>query len=170
MRSLFLLLACLYPRRRRLRSRAPLPAASRWSIGQASGGPRRNCSPAPGRSAARGGRRRAGPAREHRPRARLPRADLSARSGQIGSWWDPQHSYSGQAGNLTLELKAGGCFCERLPNGGGIEHLRVVYVEPGKRIVLTGALGPLLFDAVHGVIDVQIRPSAAGSDLVLTYK
>ncbi len=107
---------------------------------------------------------------EHRASVRLPPAELFARFGQIGSWWDPQHSYSGQAGNLTLELKAGGCFCERLPNGGGIEHLRVVYVEPGKRIVLTGALGPLLFDAVHGVMDVQIRPSAAGSDLVLTYK
>lgn len=107
---------------------------------------------------------------EHRASVRLPPAQLFARFGRVGSWWDPQHSYSGQAGNLTMEMKAGGCFCERLPNGGGIEHLRVVYVEPGKRIVLTGALGPLLFEAVHGVMDVQIKPSASGSDLVLTYK
>ena len=85
-------------------------------------------------------------------------AQTYAMLGRIGEWWSGDHSYSGDAANMRLKLKAGGCFCERLPNGGGIEHLRVVYVEPGKRIVLTGALGPLLFDAVHGVMDVQIRP------------
>lgn len=107
---------------------------------------------------------------EHRASVRLPPAQLFARFGRIGSWWDPQHSYSGQAGSLAMDLKVGGCFCERLPGGGGVEHLRVVHVDPGKRITLTGALGPLLFEAVHGVMDVQIKPSAAGSDLVLTYK
>ena len=32
----------------------------------------------------------------------------------------------------------GGCFCERLKDGGGVEHMRVTFVDPGKRIVLTG--------------------------------
>ena len=49
------------------------------------------------------------------------------------------------AANLSLDAAPGGCFCERLPNGGGVEHMRVTYVEPGKRIVLTGSLGPLLY-------------------------
>ena len=31
---------------------------------------------------------------------------------QVGSWWNSKHSWSGDARNLTLELKAGGCFCE----------------------------------------------------------
>lgn len=89
---------------------------------------------------------------------------------RIGSWWDPQHSYSGDAKNLSLSLKPGGCFCEALPAGGGIEHMRVVYVDPGKRAVLTGALGPLLFEAVAGVMDVRVEPAGTGTKLTMTYK
>ena len=50
--------------------------------------------------------------------------------GQIGSWWDPQHTYSGDAKNLSIDARPGGCFCEKLPNGGGVEHARVIYVAP----------------------------------------
>lgn len=89
----------------------------------------------------------------------------------IAAWWDPEHTYSGDSANLSLSLVPGGCFCERIPKaGGGIEHLRVVYVEPGKRIVLTGALGPLLYEATTGVMDVQVKTVAGGSQLILDYK
>ena len=50
--------------------------------------------------------------------------------GQIGSWWNPEHTYSGDAKNLSIDARPGGCFCEKLPNGGGIEHARVIYVVP----------------------------------------
>ena len=76
--------------------------------------------------------------------ATLLRRRLSLHSASVGSWWDPEHTYSGSAANLSLDAEPGGCFCERLPNGGGVEHMRVTYVAPGKRIVLTGSLGPLL--------------------------
>jgi hypothetical protein len=33
----------------------------------------------------------------------------------IGDWWDSEHTFSGDAHNLTIEEKAGGCFCEKLP-------------------------------------------------------
>jgi hypothetical protein len=89
----------------------------------------------------------------------------------IGSWWDPQHTYSGDSSNLSLAAVPGGCFCERVPkNGGGIEHLHVAYVEPGKNIVLTGALGPLLYEAVNGVMNVEVKTVAGGSQLTLDYK
>lgn len=89
----------------------------------------------------------------------------------IGDWWDPQHTYSGDSANLNLELVPGGCFCERLPkSGGGIEHLRVAYVEPGKRVILTGALGPLLYEAATGVMDIQFKTIAGGSLITLDYK
>ena len=91
--------------------------------------------------------------------------------GSIGDWWDPAHTYSGDAANLSLNLVPGGCFCERLPkSGGGIEHLRVTYVEPGKHILFSGALGPLLYEAVAGVMDVEVKPVAGGSQLILDYK
>ena len=88
----------------------------------------------------------------------------------IGAWWDPEHTYSGDSANLSVALVPGGCFCERLPKGGGIEHMRVTYIEPGKHVVLTGALGPLLYEAVTGVMDVQVKTIAGGAQLTLDYK
>jgi hypothetical protein len=48
--------------------------------------------------------------------------------------------------------------------------MRVTYVDPNKRIVLTGALGPLLYEATSGVMDVQIKSRGGGSQLVLNYR
>ncbi|WP_205478963.1 ATPase [Sphingomonas arenae] len=90
--------------------------------------------------------------------------------GEVRNWWSPDHTYSGNASNLSLELRPGGCFCERLDSGGGIEHLRVAYLEPGKRVVLTGALGPLLYEGVSGVMDFQVERTAGGSVLKMSYK
>jgi len=61
----------------------------------------------------------------------------------VSEWWDPEHTFSGDAGNLSLDAKPGGCFCEALDDGGGVRHLQVVYAAPGKVLRLTGALGPL---------------------------
>jgi len=89
----------------------------------------------------------------------------------ITAWWDPEHTYSGDSANLSLSLIPGGCFCERIPKvGGGVEHMHVTYVEPGKRVVFTGALGPLLYEATTGVMDVQVKTIAGGSQLMLDYK
>ena len=57
-------------------------------------------------------------------------------------WWSSDHTFSGDAKNLHLEAKAGGCWCETLPRGGSVLHLLVVYIDPGKAIRLRGALGP----------------------------
>ena len=89
----------------------------------------------------------------------------------IAQWWDPQHTYSGDSANLSLTPAPGGCFCERIPKtGGGIEHLKVTYIEPGKRMILTGALGPLLYEATTGVMDIQVKAIAGGSQVMLDYK
>lgn len=88
----------------------------------------------------------------------------------VARWWDEGHTYSGSAENLSLELKPGGCFCERLPNGGGVEHMRVAYVDPGKRLVLTGGLGPLLYQATAAVMDVQFTPAGSGTRVTVNYK
>ena len=86
----------------------------------------------------------------------------------LPAWWNPEHTYSGDSANLRLELTPGGCFCERIPkSGGGVEHMHVAYIEPGKRVVLTGSLGPLLYEATTGVMDVQVKTIAGGSQLTL---
>ena len=65
----------------------------------------------------------------------------------VGDWWDPTHTFSGDAHNLSIDDKPMGCFCEKLPGGGGVRHLEVVYADPGKRLVLIGGLGAA---AIHG--------------------
>jgi uncharacterized protein YndB with AHSA1/START domain len=100
----------------------------------------------------------------------VPPAVAFSAFSNVAEWWNPQHSYSGDSANLSLALTPGGCFCEQFPDGGGIEHMRVVYVDPGKRVVMTGALGPLLYEATAGVLDVRIKSTASGSELTLDYR
>jgi uncharacterized protein YndB with AHSA1/START domain len=89
---------------------------------------------------------------------------------KIDQWWDSEHTYSGKAGNLRLQLKPGGCFCEQFADGGGIEHMHVIYVDPGKRLLMSGALGPLLYEATAGVMDVQFKPAGGGTDVIMNYR
>jgi uncharacterized protein YndB with AHSA1/START domain len=73
----------------------------------------------------------------------------------FGRWWDPAHSYSGTSANLSLVAKPGGCLCEKLP-GGGVEHARVTYADPGKLLRLRGALGPLGAMGVSAVMTFEL--------------
>ena len=71
--------------------------------------------------------------------------------GQIGRWWNPQHTWSGKAENLRLDLAAGGCLCEALANGtGAARHMWVIFSVPGKTAILDGTLGPLMFSGTSG--------------------
>lgn len=108
---------------------------------------------------------------EQRVQTVVPPAVLFRAFTQVAGWWDPEHTYSGDAANLSLTMTPGGCFCERLTGGGGVEHMRVAYADPGKQTaVLTGALGPLLYEAVNGVMAVKVEPIAGGSRLTLNYR
>jgi uncharacterized protein YndB with AHSA1/START domain len=100
----------------------------------------------------------------------LAPAQALAAFGQVGSWWAKDHTYSGDAARLSLELRPGGCWCERLDGGGGVEHMRVAMIQPGERIVLTGGLGPLLFEATSGVMSVRAMKTKSGSQLVINYR
>ena len=100
----------------------------------------------------------------------VPPARALAAFGQVGAWWSKDHTYSGDAARLSLQLRPGGCWCERLDGGGGVEHLRVAYYQPGARVVLTGGLGPLLFEGTSGVMDVKATKTATGSQLVINYR
>ena len=106
----------------------------------------------------------------HSMQLTVPPATVYAAFGQIAGWWSKDHTYSGDSANLRLSLTPGGCFCERFPDGGGVEHMRVSFVDPGKHVMLTGALGPLLYEAVVGVMDVQIERLAGGAKFSLSYR
>jgi hypothetical protein len=88
---------------------------------------------------------------------------------RIGSWWNDQHTYSGNAVNMTLGARPGGCFCERLPHGGFVKHLDVVFSAPGKELRLAGGLGPLQGMGGSGLMDLRFKPEGTATRLILTY-
>ena len=88
---------------------------------------------------------------------------------EIGEWWNPEHTFSGDARNLSLDARPGGCLCEKLPGGGGVEHLRVVYVDPRRVLRLSGALGPLQGSALVGTLTWTLAEADGGTRLELIY-
>ena len=81
-------------------------------------------------------------------------------------WWNGEHSYSGDASNMTLEAVAGGCWCEKLPAGGSVQHMRVITVIPGKLLRLSGGLGPLQEQPMTGVMTWSFKDDPAGGSVI----
>jgi Polyketide cyclase / dehydrase and lipid transport len=92
-------------------------------------------------------------------------------------WWDADHTYSKQATNLSIDPRAGGCFCEVLPNPvspkaaprGSVEHMRVVYVEEPRALRMSGALGPFQAGAATGTLTIYLRPQGEGTRILWEY-
>jgi hypothetical protein len=61
--------------------------------------------------------------------------------GDVGRWWNAEHSYSGDAANLSLDVAPGGCFCERWKDGSA-EHGRVIMAFKDKTLRLPGTAWP----------------------------
>jgi uncharacterized protein YndB with AHSA1/START domain len=89
--------------------------------------------------------------------------------GKVGLWWNPEHTYSHDAKNLSIDPRPEGCFCEKLPNGGGIEHLRVVYIAPPQFVRFSGALGPLQASGVAGSMTWKLTDGPDNTRLELSY-
>lgn len=90
--------------------------------------------------------------------------------GRPADWWEASHTFSGSAANLSLEPRAGGCFCEALPgSGGSVAHMQVVHARPAGLLVLDGALGPLQGEAVTGRLTIELVPDAQGQGTRLTW-
>lgn len=88
---------------------------------------------------------------------------------QIGRWWSDAHSFSGAAKNISIEPKAGGCWCESLPNGGSVRHMTVIHANPGALLVFNGGLGPLQFMGVAGSMKVSFKAGGSGTHVSLVY-
>lgn len=100
----------------------------------------------------------------------VPPTTVWAALSDVGKWWDPEHTYSGDARNLSLDPVVGGCFCEKLTNlYAGIEHAHVVYAQPAKTLRMIGSLGPLQEFGVTGSFTWQIEAAGGGSRITVTY-
>lgn len=92
---------------------------------------------------------------------------------RIDRWWSSAHTYSGDASRLRLDVRAGGCWCERWGNRQSVEHMRVVLVmehEGVRTLRAVGGLGPLQEMGVTGVLTFTVAPNANGAKLSLTYR
>jgi uncharacterized protein YndB with AHSA1/START domain len=86
----------------------------------------------------------------------------------VGDWWASDHTFSGDAHNLTIDDKAMGCWCEKLTTGGA-RHMEVVLAAKGKALVLSGGMGPLQAMAVTGALSFDLTPDKGGTKLDVTY-
>ena len=78
----------------------------------------------------------------------------------VGDWWSSDHTFSQDAHNLSIDDKPMGCFCEKMPNNGGVRHAEVIMVMPDKMLVMSGAFGPLQRLGATGTLKLRDRAAA----------
>jgi uncharacterized protein YndB with AHSA1/START domain len=98
-----------------------------------------------------------------------PPTKVFATAVAVGTWWSADHTFSGVAANLKIDPRPGGCWCEQLLNGGGVRHMDVVYVDPGKLLRFSGGIGPLQAMAVTGALTWEFKDAGDGTDITWTY-
>jgi hypothetical protein len=83
-------------------------------------------------------------------------------------YWNKSHSWSGSTAGFYIDAQANGCFCElfqetdangKVKTVGSVEHMRVIFAQPGKVLRMQGALGPLQSEAVIGTLTVAMEPA-----------
>ncbi len=92
---------------------------------------------------------------------------------RVQNWWSPAHTYSGDARRLSLDPRAGGCFCERWGNSQSVEHARVLLVmeqEGVRTLRISGGLGPLQAMGTTGILTFTVTPHAPGAKITMTYR
>lgn len=86
----------------------------------------------------------------------------------VDVWWPADHTWWGAESALSIEARAGGCFCERLGEREA-QHLLVTYAEPPKLLRLTGGLGPLQGMGLHGVLEFRLAGSEGGGTRITMF-
>ena len=93
-------------------------------------------------------------------------------------WWNKSHSWSGSTDGFYIDAQANGCFCElfqekgpdgKLKTVGSVEHMRVIFSQPGKVLRMQGGLGPLQSEAVTGTLTVAMEPSKDGQETKISF-
>ena len=100
----------------------------------------------------------------------VPPQDMWRAIAQLPRWWSGQHSYSGNTANMSIDLQAGGCWCERWGDGQSVQHGQVVLVQPGRVLRLNASLGPLQELAVNAVLTIVTSTQEGKHFLRLSYR
>jgi uncharacterized protein YndB with AHSA1/START domain len=85
-------------------------------------------------------------------------------------WWNDAHTWSGSAANLSLDPRAGGCWCEKWDKGEA-EHGVVIRVLADENLRVRAAFGPLQEMALNGVFDITLADvEGGGTKIVATFR
>jgi hypothetical protein len=88
---------------------------------------------------------------------------------EVGRWWSPMHTMSGDAARMSIEPRVQGCFCETLGEEAGVVHLTVTSVMPGTSLRLSGGLGPLGLMGVNGNMTWDFDEADDGTRIRIKY-
>jgi uncharacterized protein YndB with AHSA1/START domain len=92
--------------------------------------------------------------------------------GDIDRWWPKDHTWWGAESTLSIDARAGGCFCEIGRDGKQqAQHMTVSFVDPGKTLRLLGGLGPLQGMGLNGAMEFRLSAAKdGGTRIVLHYR
>jgi len=85
----------------------------------------------------------------------------------VGLWWNPAHTISGNAELLSIDARPLGCFCEAA--GGGVVHLTVTWVSRNAILRMSGGLGPLGLMGVNGNMTWEFSDDGGGTKIKFFY-
>lgn len=86
----------------------------------------------------------------------------------LPEWWDPAHTYTGDADNLSLAFEPGGCWCEARADGTTFRHAEVVEIAPN-RVTMNAPLGPLHGRATRADLAWTIGGHTPGDTIALQF-
>ena len=89
--------------------------------------------------------------------------------GSVDSWWPKDHTWWGRASRLSIDARAGGCFCE-IAGERQAQHMQVVFADPGKLLRMSGGLGPLQGMGLSGVLEWRLAATDKGTRITLWYR
>ena len=81
------------------------------------------------------------------------------------TWWHPDHTYSGDSANLSLDAQAGGLWREDWSTGS-IVHGQVLLVTKDKQLRLEAPFGPLQEKAVDVIWTITLTPTEDGTSVL----
>lgn len=101
----------------------------------------------------------------HEATSTLSAEALWARLIEPSAWWHPDHTYSGDAKNLSLDLEPGGLWAETW-DGGAVTHGTVLLVTDGQTLRMNAPFGPLQEVGAHTIWTITVSENGAGSKAV----
>lgn len=98
----------------------------------------------------------------HESRTQLSVEALWERLIRPASWWHPDHTYSGDAANLSLALEPGGLWQETW-EGGAVAHGEVLLVIDGSTLRLNAPFGPLQGAGAYAIWTITVAEDEEGT-------